>query len=113
MSSRVTAGDYNTKPITVAGGIPVIVMGWNPNNNIKINSDTVARYEVIDEGEKKVAGRAVAGAILAGPLGLAVGALSAKAKGILIAIEFTDGKKSLIECDQKTYKAVLKSCYSL
>lgn len=113
MSSKVVSGDYNSKPITVAGGVPVIVMGWNPKNNIKIDTDTVARYEVVSEGEKKMAGRAAAGAILAGPLGLAVGALSAKAKGMLVAIEFRDGKKSLIECDQKTYKILLRSCYNL
>jgi hypothetical protein len=40
------------------------------------------------------------------------GAMSAKNKGTYhIAVEFHDGKKSLIEADDKKYKAILKACF--
>lgn len=40
------------------------------------------------------------------------GAISAKNKGIYqIAIQFKDGKKSLIEVDDKIYKTLIKSCF--
>lgn len=111
MANKIVSGDYSDKPITLAGGIPTIVMGWNPKNNIVLNTETVEKYEIASEGEKKRGGRAVVGAVLAGPLGLAVGALSAKTKGILIGVEMKDGKKLLIECDKKFHDALVKSCY--
>lgn len=111
MASRVVSGDYEKKAVGVYNGIPQIVVGFNPKKNITINRDNIKRYEIVNQGEKKRAGRAVAGAILAGPLGLAAGALSAKTKGVLIAIEFKDDKKSLIECDKKVCDAIQKTCF--
>lgn len=111
MSSRIVSGDYEKKAVGVYNGIPQILIGFNPKNNIMISRNTIERYEIVDGGEKKRAGRAVAGALLAGPLGLAAGALSAKTKGILMAIEFKDGKKSLIECDKKVHDAIIKTCF--
>lgn len=110
MSSIVVSGDYNRKGVGVFNGIPQIMIGFNPKKNILISSDTVEAYELVSQGEKKRAGRAAAGALLAGPLGLAVGALSAKTKGMLVAIHFRDGKKCIIECDKKTYESIVKSC---
>lgn len=40
------------------------------------------------------------------------GGLSAKDKGIYqIAIQFKDGKKSLIEVDDATYKGIVAMCF--
>lgn len=51
------------------------------------------------------------GGFLLGPVGLLDG-LSAKNKGVhIIAVQFKDGKKSLIEIDEKLYKAFLKNCF--
>lgn len=111
MANKVVSGDYEKKAVGVYGGVPQILIGFNPKNNIIISRDTVDKYEVVDRGEKKRAGRAVAGAILAGPLGLAAGALSAKTKGVLIAVKFKDGKKSLIEGDKKVCEAIQKNCF--
>lgn len=112
MGASVVSGDYEGKPISTSCGVATIVLGFRPKNNINLTSEVVSKYEVVSEGEKKRAGRAVVGTILAGPLGLAVGALSAKTKGMLVAVEFKDGKKSLIECDKKTYEAIVKKCFS-
>lgn len=113
MSTKIVSGEYEGKEISLASGTPYIIMGWNPKKNIALDSTTVARYELVAQGEKKRAGRAVVGTILAGPIGLAVGALSAKTKGMLVVIEFKDGSKSLIECDKKVYDAIVKKCFDL
>lgn len=43
---------------------------------------------------------------------MVAGAVSAKNKGIYqVAIQFTDGKKSLIEVDDKIYKAIIQKCF--
>ena len=46
-----------------------------------------------------------------GPVGLLAG-LSAKNKGIYtVAIKFKDGKNSLLEVDDKFYKALIKTMF--
>ena len=51
------------------------------------------------------------GAFFLGPIGLAAG-LSAKSKGIhTLAIYFKDGKKSLIEVDDKINKALVANLF--
>lgn len=75
----------------------------------------VKDYEVIDESTKKSGSSAVLrgalGAAVLGPFGLLAG-LSAKNKGVhLIAIEFTDGKRCLIEIDEKLYKIFRMSMF--
>lgn len=110
--NTVVAGDYAKKGVGFYK-YPYIGIGFGPSakNRVNINSETVESYEIQNQGQKKSAGRAVAGAIIAGPLGMAVGALSGKTKGILIAVQFKDGKKSLIECDQKICDAIVKACF--
>ena len=40
------------------------------------------------------------------------GAASAKNKGVYtIAIQFKDGKRSLVEVDDKIYKAIVQNCF--
>jgi hypothetical protein len=40
------------------------------------------------------------------------GGMSAKNKGIYqVAVEFKDGKRSLLEVDDKTYNAIIKGCF--
>lgn len=83
--------------------------------NVKITKYRVAHYEVVDAESRKSAssavGRAAVGAALLGPLGLVAG-VTAKRKGIYtVSIEFTDGKKSLIEIDEKRYKRLITELY--
>ena len=52
------------------------------------------------------------GGALLGPVGLLAGGLSAKNKGAYqIALAFKDGKRSLIEVDDKIYKALVASLF--
>lgn len=75
----------------------------------------VASYEVITE-EKYKSGtsailRGAAGVALLGGIGV-LAALSAKSKGIyVIAVEWKNGDKSLIEIDDRLYKRFLQSMF--
>ena len=108
--NKVIAGDCEGGIVNAVFDEFDIVFGWN--SMVSINKNTVREYEVIDQESRKSAtsavGRAFAGAALLGGVGLLAG-LSARRKGIYtIAIEFNDGKKSLIEIDEKKYKKLMK-----
>lgn len=112
-ANSVIAGDYKGKGVIQSLGDVSIVTGFM--KSIPVNASTVSNYEVIDEKSRKSAtsavGRAAVGAFLLGPVGLAAG-LSAKSKGAhTVAIYFKDGKKSLVEIDDKIYKALVSSLF--
>lgn len=80
---------------------------------IKLNKTTVARYDIITEDKVKSASSAIlrgmGGALIFGGVGLLAG-LSAKNKGTyLIAVEYKNGQKSLIEINDKFYKIFIQS----
>ena len=113
--NSVIAGDYIGKGISVIGGIPNILNGFGASNYVMIDKYAIDTYDVITEDITKSASsgiiRGAVGATLLGPVGLLAG-LSAKNKGeYTIAIKFKDGKNSLIEIDEKIYKAFVKACF--
>ena len=88
----------------------------NSSSAIAINKNTVKNIEIIDSSKQRDTGSSIArglvGGILLGPAGIVGGALLGKSNGIhLISIEFKDGKKSLIEVDDKIYREILKKLY--
>lgn len=118
--NTVTAGDYKggqlewkvklTKANEVILHKPGMFAG-----KFTLDASTVASYEIIDTENRTSAASAVArggvGAALLGPIGLAA-ALSAKKKGLYtIALQFTDGKSSLIEVDKDIYKTLVQSLF--
>lgn len=110
--NKVIAGDYMNKSVTSTFGEASIVDGFKV---ININKDNVEEYETINQEQKVSAtsavGRAFVGSALLGPVGLFAG-LSAKKKGIhTVAIQFRDGKKSLVEVDDKIYKAIMTKLF--
>ncbi|AIQ37221.1 hypothetical protein [Paenibacillus sp. FSL R5-0345] len=111
--NKVIAGDYEGKVIMSTLGIVNLQTGFL--KTITLDKNTVEDYEIMDETHSKSAvsavGRGLVGGFLLGPVGLLAG-LSAKSKGVhIIAVQFKDGKKSLIEIDEKIYKAFLKNCF--
>lgn len=77
---------------------------------------TVESYELITDEHRKSAksgiARGLVGGALLGPVGMLAGGMSAKSKGIYkIAIQFKDGKRSLLEVDDKIYKAIIQACF--
>jgi len=100
--NKVIAGDYEGKVIMSTLGIVNLQTGFL--KTITLDKNTVEDYEIMDETHSKSAvsavGRGLVGGFLLGPVGLLAG-LSAKNKGVhIIAVQFKDGKKSLIEIDE-------------
>ena len=112
--NRVIAGDYAGNMVGQALGQPYISTGFT--KSINLNTTTIESYELITDEHRKSAksgiARGLVGGALLGPVGMLAGGMSAKSKGIYqIALQFKDGKKSLIEVDDKIYKAIIKSCF--
>lgn len=112
--NRVIAGDFAGNIVGQALGQPYIATSFT--KSININNTTVESYELITDEHRKSAksgiARGIVGGVLLGPVGMLAGGISAKTKGIYqIALQFKDGKKSLIEVDDKIYKAIIKNCF--
>lgn len=112
--NRVVAGDYIGGNVTMNFGMVMVGTGGFAKV-IELSNANVESYEVLDQERRKSAksavGRAFVGSVALGGVGLLAG-LTAKNKGVhLIAIEFKDGKKSLIEVDEKKYKAIVKKIF--
>ena len=113
-ANRVIAGDYAGKPVIMTFVVPGISVGFA--KTINIAKPDVETYGLVTDEHRKSAASGVArglvGGFLLGGVGMMVGAMSAKNKGIYqIAIQFADGKKSLIEADDKIYKAIVQKCF--
>jgi hypothetical protein len=111
--NKVIAGDYLN--YAVSSAFRSVGMSYGFSNFMQLNKTTVEHYETVDEDKRKSAvsavGRGLVGSLLLGPVGLLAG-LSAKTKGVyLVAIQFLDGKKSLLEIDEKIYKALIASMF--
>lgn len=111
--NMVIAGDYQGKAVMGGAKPGIVVKVFRP---LYLDSTTVESYEVITDEHRKSAASGVArglvGGALLGPVGMLAGGLSAKDKGIYqIAIQFKDGKKSLIEVDDAIYKAIVAMCF--
>ncbi len=121
MKNTVTSGDYK-------GGKVLLKVKLKDNEvfinkpgfiggKIPIDKNTIASYEVIDAESQTSATSAVArgyvGAALLGPIGIAA-ALSAKKKGLhTIAIQFKDGKSSMLAVDKEIYKNITQILFGI
>ncbi|MEK4527303.1 hypothetical protein CXK86_10355 [Paenibacillus sp. BGI2013] len=111
--NQVIAGDYKGKYLTLMFGSVSLSTGFF--SSINLDKTTVEEYEVMDATRSKSAvsavGRGFVGSLILGPVGLLAG-LSAKEKSThTIALQFNDGKKSLIEVDDNIYKAIMKKLF--
>lgn len=111
--NAVIAGDYEKCAIGAAAPKNIFIL--KGLKQIKLNHDMVESYEVMNAETSKSAtsavGRGLVGNFLLGPIGIAA-ALSAKNKGTyVVAIQFKDGKKSLIELDDKKYKILMAALF--
>lgn len=110
--NKVIAGDYEGSRVM---GFVTPGIYTTPSSPIELTKENVASYEVITEEHRKSAAsgiaRGIVGGALLGPVGL-LASLTAKSKGThVVALEFNDGKKSLIEIDEKIYKALLPKLF--
>ena len=114
--NMVIAGDYAGRAVGGGGMTVMIQLSLKVGDVIWINKNNVDSYEVINTEQGRSAasgfGRGLIGGALFGNAGMVAGVMSAKSKGIYqIAIQFKNGKKSLIEVDDKFYKALVKACF--
>lgn len=108
--NMITAGEYQGAGIKTGFNSITICKGLK---RIKLTKDMVESYELITDEHRKSAvsgvARGIVGGALLGPVGMLAGGLSAKNKGIYnVAVEFKDGKKSLMELDDLGYKTLIK-----
>lgn len=107
-ANKVIAGFHEGEYVKTSGGLVLI-------GNDAAAKWTVEDYELIS-GEKSVSLasvllRGVAGRILLGPWGI-LAALTAKQNGVyVVALQWKNGKRSLLELDEKVYKALMKSIF--
>lgn len=112
MKNKVVSGEYSKFGIISNGKCVQIVTGFM--KTLDLTKENVETYEILNEEQRKSGTSAVlrgaVGTAIAGPVGMLAG-LSAKNKGTyLIKITFKDGKVSVIEIDDKTYKKLITTC---
>lgn len=111
--NTVIAGDYING--VILDEFDKLVIGVT-NDFAVINAKTVKAYELVNEESNKSAAsgvaRGIVGGALLGGVGAIAGAASAKEKGTYqVAVEFVDGKKSLLKLDNKAYQTLTKVCF--
>lgn len=109
--NRVIAGDFiGYTIVSVSNAVSMSKpFSFTP---LLLNKDSVESYELVTEETRKSASsgivRGAIGGFILGPVGFLAG-LSAKNKGTYnVIINFKDGKKSLLEIDDKAYKNLVK-----
>lgn len=106
--NKVIAGFHSGDSVRTSGGLVLI-------GNDAAAKWTVEDYELVS-GEKNISlasglVRGAAGRLLLGPWGT-LAALTAKKKGVYtVALKWKNGQRSLLELDDKTYKAIVKSLF--
>jgi len=80
---------------------------WTPGHRYTLKDDVVTLELADERSVVKVGGAAgwgVAGALVAGPVGLLAGAvLGGRGQKVAFVAEFKDGKRLMGECDKKTW----------
>lgn len=113
--NMVLEGEYKNKVVTFSmGGKVYISLGLT--KKLYLNTDTVESYEVVNEEAQKSMSsglmRGLVGGALLGPVGALAGGLSAKSKNTyLVAVQFKDGKRSLLELDNSLYKLLIQKLF--
>ena len=140
--NKIISGTY--KNFELAGGSGHIWI-YNGLKEVQINRETLEKYEVIDtietttahttstnkgtsrKGTKSLAGRAIVGGVLFGPVGAVVGAATAKNKNkgttqgttvetttreFKVSVTFKDGSQVLLHLDEVGYDNFLVAVFS-
>lgn len=107
--NKVIAGDYEGKKVKAFNAQCAYIVSSFLKQFI-ITKDCILSCEVLDGEHAKGTGSGLIEELLPGSLDL-LAELSAKNEGLnIIALEFTDGKKSLLEVDNIIFKAILTTC---
>lgn len=119
MKNRIIAGDYQGWNIALSSSLfskPKFYFTKTFTRE-EVSKATVARYDIVDRNNVSSFGRAfVYGAVgqaLFGPVGMLAGILGGNKgrQSFVISIELNNGKKALLEVDERTYKEILRVLY--
>ena len=115
--NTVIAGDYAKKKIsykTTWSGKKVVIQA-GIIKLVPLDKKTVESYEVIEEDSRTSAtsaiGRAAVGSFFLGDVGLAAALSAKKKKTRLVAVQFKDGRRSLLAVEDKIYKAIMTTLF--
>lgn len=117
MTNFVIAGDFQNYPVQVkfGGTLRICTKAGFKREFLEITKETVKSYEVVDSDESisatSAVGRAVVGSALFGPVGIAAALSAKKKKSYVVAVEFQNGKRSLMELDKDLYGFFMKSMF--
>ena len=118
---KVLAGDFKTSSENGASADfrfgmfsfpdPEVDFAWLPKLVHYKMSDVDELDEVSEENKVKVLGAAgwgTVGALALGPVGLLAGLiLGGRGKQVVFAVKFNDGKRALVEVNQKVWKKIV------
>ena len=111
--NKVIAGDYKGK--LVGGSFGEAFISLSMTKFLYLNKETVGSLTPLDDDSQisvaSAAMRGLVGELVLGPIGL-VAAATAKRNGIhIVGIEFKDGKRSVVEVDDKRYRSMVQACF--
>lgn len=111
--NKVIAGDFKGK--LVGGSFGEAFISLTMTKFLCLNKETVGSLTPLDDDSQisvaSAAMRGLVGELVLGPIGL-VAAATAKRNGIhVVGIEFKDGKRSVVEVDDKRYRSVVQACF--
>lgn len=111
--NKVIAGDYKGK--LVGGSFGEAFISLTMTKFLYLNKETVGSLTPLDDDSQisvaSAAMRGLVGELVLGPIGL-VAAATAKRNGIhIVGIEFKDGKRSVVEVDDKRYRSMVQACF--
>ena len=111
--NKVIAGDYKGK--LVGGSFGEAFISLTMTKLLYLNKETVGSLTPLDDDSQisvaSAAMRGLVGELVLGPIGL-VAAATAKRNGIhIVGIEFKDGKRSVVEVDDKRYRSMVQACF--
>lgn len=112
-SNKVIAGDYKGK--LVGGSFGEAFISLTMTKFLYLNKETVSSLTPLDDDSQisvaSVAMRGLVGELVLGPIGLVAAAI-AKRNGVhTVGIEFKDGKRSVVEVDDKRYGSMAQACF--
>lgn len=112
-SNKVIAGDYKGK--LVGGSFGEAFISLTMTKLLYLNKETVGSLTPLDDDSQisvaSAAMRGLVGELILGPIGL-VAAATAKRNGVhIVGIEFKDGKRSVVEVDDKRYRNIVQACF--
>ena len=107
-------GDYKNRAVMAPTGRPYNSTGFM--KKLYLNKETVDTYEVLNsESQKSMSSgimRGLIGGAILGPVGALAGGVSAKNKNTyLVAVQFKDGKRSLLELEGVLYQALVQKLF--